>query len=257
MASSTGSTRSVSVGVALGARGESLETRTASASATSASWATTDQRRGGLRAAYAGELGGEGVAHHQPDRDDTRPRPRRRARARRPPSSPTARAGAARATSQAASARSPGRGRGPTPSGAETASTTSGSARPSTQSRRDETPRSEARASSGTRISLAAISSRISRARATRTRDSTAGAIEARAVACCSRTSSRTAPRLLTSGTPTSVPPGDLGAGVQAGGGLHGRVEVGTGEVGGDVERGVDAHRPLPGPERGHGVVTS
>ncbi len=94
----------------------------------------------------------------------------------------------------------------PMPSGTAATRITRGSARPSSHSRVEETPRSEASASSGTRISLAAISSRISRASATSTSENTAGAIDVRAVDRWSRTSASTCARLLVSGIPTRVP---------------------------------------------------
>ena len=93
-------------------------------------------------------------------------------------------------TSTAASARPAA-----TPSGTARSSRANGSTRPSPHRRRSVTPRSDARASSGMRSSLAAVSRRISRASATSTSDRTAGAMELRAVSSWERTSASRAGR--------------------------------------------------------------
>ena len=122
----------------------------------------------------------------------------------------------------------------------------SGSARPSAHSRREFTPRSEARASSGTRSSLAAVSNRISSASATSTSDSTAGAIGAAGGGLLRL-------HLVDHGAEVvGAVVGERAAldldGLVVGEGRgrpRGHAELGRGDVGGHVEEGVDAHRPL------------
>ena len=143
------------------------------------------------RAAYAGELGGERVAHDQPDRDaghrERREQHERGGRPAQPRAAGMGRSGTShcRISSHAQAEAEADAERGGDQQDRDAARR--GRAPTAGATRRRAARRARARAP-GSR--WRPLSSRISSARATSTSDSTAGAIELRAVDCWARTSS-------------------------------------------------------------------
>jgi hypothetical protein len=196
-ASSTGSTRSVASG-SPGPLADSLLARVATARATRVSCAMTDQRRAatGRRTPESWEASDSRTTSPTA----THATAKAAASTRPPEIQLVAGSGSGSpGTSQPRTSRTDRPRPKATPSGVAIRSSATGSARPSPHSRRAVTPRSDASASSGTRSSLAALSRRIRSARATSTSDSTAGAMELRAVDCWKRTSSTTSASELVS----------------------------------------------------------
>ena len=203
------------------------------------------------RTAYAGELGRQRLAHHQADRDARHGEGREQHQRGGGPARPTAAGAGGRAPASCAPGRTRGRARSRSRAGSRAAAASPAPRGRGPTADATVTPRREARASSGTRSSLAALSSRMSSASATRTSDSTAGAIELRAVDCWKRD-------LVDDGREVVGVVGDEGAAVDLDGGVRGHRRADAAatssccgrQVGRHVEVGVDPDRPVPEPRR-------